>query len=302
MNINYQSISRHRFVIIDILLILTTGSMFLLNGNIVFLFHMVFILLSVGAFFWDFRAFVIRSFFWVLITTGMVLQAIQSEQTQHAELIEIPMLSIILVTVFLIASRRARTLRELEIKNAELQQALDERNVLQKTLALQAFYDSLTGLPNRILFYDRLRQALSKAARHKGVVAVLFLDFDGFKSVNDRFGHDNGDKLLIHLAKKMQSQMRSEDTVARLGGDEFTVLLANENSTHGAEQVAKKLLAEISEPYMIEGEPVTISASIGIAISTSENIEPEDLVRNADHAMYQAKADGKATFKIFNLD
>jgi diguanylate cyclase (GGDEF)-like protein len=302
MNIRNLSISRYRFLIIDILLILTTGSMLLWIGNIVFLFHTVFILLSIGAFFWDFRAFVIRSLFWVLITTGMVLQAIQSGGTQHAELIEIPMLSIILVIVFIIASRRARAQRELEIKNTELQHALDERNILQETLALQAFYDSLTGLPNRVLFYDRLRQALSRAARHQGVVAVLFLDLDGFKSVNDRFGHDNGDKLLIHLAKKMQSEMRSEDTVARLGGDEFTVLLANENSANGAELVAKKLLTEISVPYMIEGEPVTISASIGISISTSEAIEPEDLVRNADHAMYQAKVNGKATFKIFNLD
>jgi diguanylate cyclase (GGDEF)-like protein len=302
MNIRKFLNPRQSIAIVDILLIITTGLMFVLRGDIVFLFHLIFILLSVGAFFWNFRAFAVRSLFWVLVTTGMVLQAILSGETQRAELIEIPMLSIILLTVFYIASRRASAQTELLLKNRELQHTLDERNTLQEALARQAFYDPLTGLPNRVLFYDRLRQALSHAARHQGSVAVLFLDFDGFKAINDRFGHEHGDKLLIHMAERMQAQMRSEDTIARLGGDEFTVLLANETSIDGAGQVAKRLLDEISMPYLIDREVVVISASIGIAISTSENIQPEDLVRNADNAMYQAKINGKAKFKIFNLN
>jgi len=301
MDISKISIPRQWIVVIDVFLVLTMAAMFVIQ-DIVFLFHLVFILLSVGAFFWKFRAFVIRSFFWVTVTTIMVFQAILSGQTQRAEMIEIPMLSIILVTVFLIASRRAQVRRELELRNDELQHALDERNVLQEALALRAFYDPLTGLPNRVLFYDRLKQALSRAARHQSLVVVLFLDLDGFKSINDRFGHDNGDKLLIHVAERMQSQMRAEDTVARLGGDEFTVLLANETSIGGAGQVARRLLDEISTPYLIDEENVSISASVGVAVSTSEDIQAEDLVRNADHAMYQAKANGKATFKVFNLD
>jgi len=287
--------------VIDVLLTLTTVAMFV-SRDIVFLFHLIFILLSLGAFFWNFRAFVAHALIFVSVTTGMVLKAILLGQTQRAELIEIPMLSSILMIVFLIASRRASAQTELLLKNKELQHALDERNALQNALARQAFYDPLTNLPNRVLFYDRLRQALSRAARHQGVVAVLFLDFDGFKSVNDRFGHDNGDKLLVYMAERMQSQMRSEDTVARLGGDEFTVLLANETSVGAAGLVARRLLDEISVPYMLNGETVTISASIGIAISNSEDLQPEDLVRNADNAMYQAKTNGKAGFKIFNLD
>ncbi|MEP6896086.1 MAG: GGDEF domain-containing protein [Chloroflexota bacterium] len=301
MNIRKFSLPRQWIVVIDAFLVLTTGAMFV-SQDIVFLFHLIFILLSVGAFFWNFRGFVIRVLFWVSVTTAMVLRAIQLGQTQYAEIIEIPMLSIILLTVFLIASRRASAQTELLIKNKELQHTLDERNALQEALARQAFYDPLTGLPNRVLFYDRLRQALARAARHQGVVAVLFMDFDGFKSINDRFGHDNGDKLLAHMAERMQSQMRSEDTVARLGGDEFTVLLANETSAGAAGLVARRLLDEISMPYMINDVAVTISASIGIAISTSDNLQPEDLVRNADHAMYHAKANGKAGIKIFNLE
>ena len=301
MNTQKYSIPRQWIIVIDALLILTTGSMFV-SQNIVFLFHLIFIWLSIGAFFWDFRAFVVRSLIWVSATAFMVAWAILSGQTQRAELIEIPMLTLILVTVFLIASRRTRAQKELELKNNELQSALDERNSLQEALARQAFYDPLTSLPNRVLFYDRLRQALSRAARHHGYVAVLFLDLDGFKFVNDKLGHANGDRLLMFVAERMESQMRAEDTVARLGGDEFTVLLANENTVDGAGKVAKRLLDEISLPYTIDGQSVTISASIGIAISSAENIQPDDLVRNADHAMYQVKTSGKANFKIFNLD
>ena len=296
-----QIVSRRWIVIIDILLVLTTGFMFV-SQSIVFLFHLIFIWLSIGAFFWNFRAFVRRSIFWVLVTTGMVLQAILSGRTQSAELVEIPMLTIILVTVFLIASRRTQSQRDLELKNAELQRALDERKLLQEALARQAFYDPLTGLPNRVLFYDRLRQALSRVARHNGIVAVLFLDLDGFKFINDKFGHTNGDKLLIGVSERLQSQMRDEDTVARLGGDEFTVLLAGPISVDDAVHVARRLLDEISRPYTISGEEVTISASIGVSISTSDKSQPDDLIGSADQAMYQVKSSGKANFKIFNLD
>jgi len=300
-NMLKHPIPRGWIIVIDVLLILTTALMFV-SENIVFLFHLIFIWLSIGAFFWNFRAFVLRSIYWVPVTAGMVIRAILAGQTQYAELIEIPMLSVILVTVFLIASRRSQIQKELELKNKELQRALDERNVLQEALSRQAFYDPLTGLPNRALFYDRLRQALSRAARQHGIVAVLFLDLDGFKSVNDRFGHTNGDKLLIQAAERMQLQMRSEDTVARFGGDEFTVLLANEVSVEGASHAARRLLDEISLPYTINGEMVRISASIGIAISASERNQPDDLIRDADNAMYRAKTNGKANFQVFNLE
>jgi len=296
-----QFVFRWGIPLIDIVLILTTGLMFV-TPFIVFLFHLIFIWLSIGAFFWNFRAFVLRSFFWVTITAAIVLRAIIVGVTQRAELVEIPMLTAILVIVFIIASRRAISQKELELKNTELQRALDERNLLQEALARQAFYDPLTGLPNRALFYDRLRQALSRATRHHGIVAVLFLDLDGFKSVNDQFGHSNGDRLLIMVAERLQSHIRAEDTVARLGGDEFTILLANESSIEGASLVASKLLDEISLPYVIEEKEVLISVSIGIAISESDKSEPDTLVGNADRAMYQAKTGGKSGFRIFDLN
>ena len=303
MPINFLKLilSRQWIILIDILLILTTGLMFA-SDDIVFLFHLIFIWLSIGAFFWNFRAFTFRSFFWVPITAGMVLRAILAGQTQRAELIEIPMLSVILYTVFVIASRRSQSQKDLELKNAELQRALDERNLLQEALARQAFYDPLTGLPNRVLFYDRLRHALSRAARHRGLVAVLFLDLDGFKSVNDKFGHTNGDKLLMTVAERLLSQMRAEDTVARLGGDEFTVLLAGEISVDDATHVARRLLDEISRPYTINDEEVRISASIGVSVSALDTSQPDDLIRDADHAMYHVKSSGKANFKVFNLE
>ena len=285
---------------IDFLLFLTTGLMFV-SSDIVLLFHLIFIWLSIGAFFWRFRPFVVRSFIWVLVTAGMVLRAISLGYTQYVELIEIPLLSTILVIVFLIASRRTKSQEELELKNIELQRTLDERNQLQEALARQAFYDPLTGLPNRILFYDRLRQALARVARYQGFVAVLFVDLDGFKTINDRFGHSQGDQLLIFVSKRLLSLMRVEDTVARIGGDEFIILLENEISLEGATKVARRLLEEISLPYMLDAEEVIISASVGIAISHTGENQPDELVGNADQAMYEVKSHGKAGFRVFDV-
>jgi len=273
----------------------------LVGGPIVFLFHLIFIWLSIGAFFWNFRAFVFRSAFWVLLTAAMVLRAILAGRTQTSEIIEIPMLTIILTTVFLIASRRAQSLKVLEQKNTDLQRALNERDQLQTALERQAFYDPLTGLPNRILFYDRLRQALAHMERHGRFVAVLFLDLDGFKIVNDRFGHANGDTVLIQVAERLQAQMRNEDTIARMGGDEFTILLGHETGVEGACLVAGRLLEEIARPYFINGEEIRLSVSIGIAVNSSGKVEPDKLISQADRAMYQIKTNGKSGFHVIKV-
>ena len=295
-----QMVFRRWMFLIDLCLIMTTGFM-LFNGPIVFLFHLIFIWLSIGAFFWSFNAFAYRAVFWVLIAAVMVLRAILAGQTQSAELIEIPMMTAILATVFIIASRRAQSQRELELKNIELQRTLHERNQLQEALERQAFYDPLTGLPNRVLFYDRLRHALAHTERHDKFVVVLFLDLDGFKAVNDQFGHANGDNVLIQVAQRIQAQMRNEDTVARLGGDEFTILLGHETGVDGASLVARRLLDEISLPYYINENEIRLTASIGIAINTSGKIPPDDLITQADNAMYQIKTQGKAGFTVFHL-
>src|SRR5215211_7110718 len=210
-----------QIILIDIGLFVTAFLMFA-TEQIVLFFHIIFVLLSIGAFFWNFRAFTFRSLFWVAGATGAVLLAVFQGRTQPEEMIEIPLLSIILVMVFIIASFRAKTQRELEREHRELKQALEERHALQEALLRQAFYDNLTGLPNRALLFDRLQQTFLEAVRNRQAIALLFVDLDGFKSVNDRFGHAIGDHLLVEVAKRILSVVRQEDTVARLGGDEFT--------------------------------------------------------------------------------
>ena len=284
-------------ILVDLGLFLTAFLMFA-TEYIVFFFHIIFVLLSIGAFFWNFRAFTLRSLFWVGGTTGAVLLAVSQGRTQPDELIEIPLLSTILLMVFIIASFRAKTQRELEREHRALKQVLEERQALQEALLHQAFYDKLTGLPNRALLFDRLQHAFLEAARHQHAISMLFVDLDGFKSVNDRFGHAIGDQLLVEVAKRMLSVARQEDTVARLGGDEFTVLVKNPPSLDIAVGVANRLLEKISETYQISGLDLSITASIGVSMSYPKGDEPEDLLREADHAMYQAKSSGKSKIHV----
>src|SRR5215216_3263989 len=284
-------------IFVDIGLMITALLMFT-TEYIVFFFHIIFVLLSIGAFFWNFRAFTLRSFFWVAGTTSAVLLAVLHGRTQPDELIEIPLLSIILVMVFIIASFRAKTQRELESEHRALKQALEERHALEEALLHQAFYDKLTGLPNRALLFDRLQHSFLEAVRHRQALALLFVDLDGFKSVNDQFGHAIGDQLLIEVAKRMLSTVRKEDTVARLGGDEFTVVVKDPFSLDMAVGVAKRVLESISEPYQISETDLNISASIGVSMSYPKGDQPEDLLREADDAMYLAKSSGKSKIQV----
>jgi diguanylate cyclase (GGDEF)-like protein len=186
----------------------------------------------------------------------------------------------------------------LVVENAALrateQQRLDE-------LSHQAFHDSLTELPNRALFADRLGLALARTNRRKAAVAVLFLDLDDFKPINDRFGHDAGDRLLKAVAERVRTCVRPEDTVARLGGDEFTVLLEDIVDVRYAMGVAERIEDALREPFPIDGHGATVTASIGIAVSTGREATPEDLIRNSDQAMYQAKRRGRARHVLFAL-
>lgn len=166
----------------------------------------------------------------------------------------------------------------------------------------RANYDELTGLPNRRLFMDRLKQTLGRAARHHHCMAVLFVDLDEFKPVNDRFGHQTGDQLLKQVASRMDLCLREEDTVARQGGDEFVVMLATVLSQRDALAVANKLLAALHEPFRVDEHLISIGASIGVAVFPEHGDSAETLVDNADAAMYAAKAQGRHSVRLYSAD
>jgi diguanylate cyclase (GGDEF)-like protein/PAS domain S-box-containing protein len=168
------------------------------------------------------------------------------------------------------------------------------RKEAEAQLAHRAFHDPLTDLPNRVLFLDRLTRALARRDRHPGEAAVLYLDLDGFKAVNDSFGHHAGDLLLTAAARRLSRCLRPCDTVARLGGDEFAVLLEDILQPAHALRVAEDLIAALCEPFIVTGHSVSITSSAGVALSRPGARAPEELLREADAALYVAKARGKA--------
>ncbi|MFN8523789.1 MAG: EAL domain-containing protein [Chloroflexota bacterium] len=167
-------------------------------------------------------------------------------------------------------------------------------------LVSQAFYDSLTGLPNRALLVDRLAHAVARRSADGAGVAVLFLDLDNFKLVNDSLGHAMGDRLLVAVADRLQSCVRPEDTVARLGGDEFTVVLEDVQTVNDAIRVARRIVERLHSPVSLAGRDVFCSASIGIALSLTDGCGTDVLLRNADMAMYRAKGQGKDQYAVFD--
>ncbi len=177
---------------------------------------------------------------------------------------------------------------------------ITERKELEGQLRRQAFYDALTGLPNRALFLDRLEQALARGQRNGGQIAVLFLDLDRFKVVNDSLGHAAGDELLVATGRRLASTLRPGDTLARLGGDELTVLLEEIDGVSHAATVADRLLEALSTPFSIDGHEVFVTASIGIALSTPELATSRDLLSAADLALYRSKDSGRARYSVFD--
>jgi diguanylate cyclase (GGDEF)-like protein/PAS domain S-box-containing protein len=166
-------------------------------------------------------------------------------------------------------------------------------------VAFLAHHDQLTGLPNRILLADRLRVALAHAARSKASCGLMFLDLDRFKSINDTLGHAIGDELLIEVARRLKASVRDSDTVARLGGDEFVVVLPALRSVEDAEVVAKKILASLGAPYELSGKPVRTSPSIGVALFPDNAADGDELLKNADAAMYQTKKGGRNGYRFY---
>jgi diguanylate cyclase (GGDEF)-like protein/PAS domain S-box-containing protein len=173
------------------------------------------------------------------------------------------------------------------------------RKAYELQLERQAKFDAVTGLPNRLLMMDRLRGAIISAERHGHKGAVLFIDLDHFKRINDTLGHACGDEVLRRAAERLTGCVRGEDTVARIGGDEFTVVLPNIFSAAHAEPVVQKILQVFSQPFPVSGHDLFVSASIGVTVFPDDGADPELLVKNADVAMYRAKERGRGTFEFF---
>jgi diguanylate cyclase (GGDEF)-like protein/PAS domain S-box-containing protein len=205
-------------------------------------------------------------------------------------------------TTVVVASRWALQLDEHGRPSAVLgiNSDITRRKEAEAALKHQALHDGLTGLPNRTLFYDRLTHALAHADRQDQRVAVLFLDLDNFKVVNDSLGHQAGDALLVEVGQRLQTCVRASDTVARLGGDEFTLLLEGIDGEAEARIVAQRIEDALKTHVKLGDREGLISASVGVALSLARGTAADTLVRNADIAMYRSKTDGKARHSFFS--
>lgn len=179
---------------------------------------------------------------------------------------------------------------------------ISKMKATEQRLVRMAHYDPLTGLSNRVLFRDRVRQALRRADRTRTGVAVMYLDLDGFKTVNDTLGHPVGDELLVAVGERLKACVRKSDTVARLGGDEFTLLLADFADVRSIEFLARKVVERVSDPFAVAGRRIFVSASIGIALYPDDGGDADDLLQNADTAMYHVKERGKNGFQYFSRE
>jgi diguanylate cyclase (GGDEF)-like protein len=161
-------------------------------------------------------------------------------------------------------------------------------------------HDAVTGLPTRLLFMERLEHAIVQAQRHQRRLAVMFIDLDRFKLVNDTLGHEAGDMLLKEVSRRLTLSLRQGDTVARLGGDEFVMLLEEITSERDALLVAQKLISQLGRPASIGGDEVTVTASIGVSTYPADALDAATLIRHADAAMYQAKEQGRNVCRLYS--
>ena len=173
-----------------------------------------------------------------------------------------------------------------------------DRRQTERVATHRAAHDSLTELPNRAWFTERLTQALARANRHGSMVGVFFVDLDGFKAVNDEFGHDVGDQVLFALAGRLDRSIRPGDTLARYGGDEFTILCEDLPGVAQASEIAERVLRALSQPLQVSGGEVRLDASIGVALGDPGEGTAATLIRDADLAMYEAKRAGKGTYRV----
>jgi diguanylate cyclase len=205
-----------------------------------------------------------------------------------------------LAIVGLVVLRQLLTLRENLRLNDELKSTVHDLRSSEEQLRYLAFHDPLTGLANRALFQNRMEHALAKQSRVPTGVAVLYIDLDGFKPINDEFGHAAGDELLVAVGKRLASCVRGGDTVARIGGDEFAVLLAELDALSDASAQAVRIVEAIAAPVTLHGKQVRVTASVGVAVQDLESRTVGDLLRDADVAMYAAKLQGKGRHALFD--
>jgi len=241
-----------------------------------------------------------------LAGASLMAPAILAIQALRGQRIDVPVIVAGCALLFLLVLARMAelvrlnesTVRELRGTEGVLRASLSERDALAAQLEHQAFHDSLTDLANRALFNDRVRQALARARRSGRGLAVLFVDLDDFKVVNDSLGHGAGDRLLREVAARLCSCLRDHDTVGRLGGDEFAIL-AEDADLGTARQLAERIIATLAAPFPLVGGQVTIHASIGIAFDGRLALDEAQLLRNADIARYAAKSRGNGTYEVF---
>jgi diguanylate cyclase (GGDEF)-like protein/PAS domain S-box-containing protein len=184
----------------------------------------------------------------------------------------------------------------------QLQAEIKQRKAIATELEFLANHDALTGLPSLRLCKDRLDRSLADSRRRKQKSVVMFLDLDGFKLINDQYGHGHGDTVLKTTADRVKAVLRETDTVARIGGDEFVIILSNASDLTATSQIATILIEQISQPIQIESDEITVSASIGIAVFPDDGLTAEDLIRQADQSMYRVKQSGKNNFDFAHLD
>lgn len=263
---------------IDLALVVTAALM-LLTGFTVLFFHLIFFWLALGAFSWRFRAFAPRAVIWVTVASTEVLLAVVAGSTQAEELIELPLLTSILVLIFIIAQRRSEAQAQL--------------------LEHQALHDPLTGLPNRSLFMEQVRHAMVLTKHRTGLVAVMHLDVDRFKTINDSLGPRNGDRLLVALAGRLQECLRPGDTLARLGGDEFAILLEEVSGVNVTARITERIMERLGIPFALGDHETFATACVGISTSSPDLENPEDLLRDAETATSRAKGKGTAQHEFF---
>jgi diguanylate cyclase (GGDEF)-like protein len=252
------------------------------------------------------RAGLTRTRLACLAGTSLMAPTILAIQALRDQRLDIPVIVtgcaalflLVLVRLADLVRENEATVRELRGTESVLRASLSERDTLAAQLEHQAFHDGLTDLANRALFNDRVRHALARARREGGGPAMLFLDLDDFKVVNDNLGHGAGDRLLREVAARLRSCLREHDTVGRIGGDEFAIL-AEDTDLATARLLAERVIATLAAPFPLVGGQVTIRASVGIALDEGRTLDEAQLLRNADIAMYAAKSRGKGTYEVF---
>lgn len=209
-------------------------------------------------------------------------------------------LGIIIFRTTSVELNNKKLLENLNQKNNELTIKIKHSKLLEKKLKQSATHDLLTGLPNRLLFLDRLNQAILKSKRSAHTFGLVFIDLDHFKRVNDNFGHEVGDQILQAVANRLTATLRAEDTVSRMGGDEFILLINHLSQPKDLQPVVKKVLQNLSHPYQVEEHSLMCTVSMGIALFPTGGSTSQELIRNADRAMYKAKNDGGSRYTYYS--